>query len=160
MLFRDEIFEQDVETIRDILASTGFFEGAPDEIDAAVKNARHALKDGNTTENYAFLFLEHDGKTAGYICFARAPCTVSTFEIHWLAVHNDHRGKGMGKRLPDKVVETVRQAGATKLILKTAGRDLYIPTQKFYQAYGFKEEARLKNYYSKGDDCLIYSMDF
>ena len=140
MLFRDEIFEQDVETIRDILAFTGFFEGAPDEIDADVKNARHALKDGNTTENYAFLFLEHDGKTAGYVCFARAPCTVSTFEIHWPAVHNDHRGKGMGKRLPDNVVETVRQAGATKLILKTAGRDLLSLRKNFIRLMVLKKK--------------------
>ena len=66
----------------------------------------------------------------------------------------------MGKLILNEVLGIVKNAGATKLILKTAGRDLYIPTQKFYQSYGFKEEARLKNFYAMGDDCLIYSMDF
>ncbi len=32
MLFRDEIFEQDVETIRDILASTGFLKERPTKL--------------------------------------------------------------------------------------------------------------------------------
>ena len=160
MLFRNEIFEQDLESIKDILSSTGFFEGAPDEIDAALKSARQALKDGNTIENHAFLFLEQDAETIGYTCFSRIPCTLSTYEIHWLAVHNNQRGRGIGKLLLNEVIKIIRQAGASKLILKTAGRDLYIPTQKFYLSCGFKEEARLKNYYSKGDDCLIYSMDF
>lgn len=160
MLFRREIFKNDVPVIRAILASTGFFDAAPDEIDSAEALAHEALTKGNSTENYSFIFLEQDGETLGFSCFGRAPCALSSYEIYWLAVHNDHRGKGLGKLILNEVLGVVKNAGATKLILKTAGRDLYIPTQKFYQSYGFKEEARLKNFYAMGDDCLIYSMDF
>lgn len=158
--FRDEIFSEDLEKIKNILNSTGFFEGAPDEIDVAVELAQEALDNGNTPENYSFLFLEDEGRTAGYACFARVPCTVSTFEIYWLAVDNNIRGKGFGKKLISEVIERIKALGATKLVLHTAGREQYIPTQKFYDACGFKQEARLKNYYAAGDDCLIYSMDF
>ncbi|MBO4519929.1 MAG: GNAT family N-acetyltransferase [Alphaproteobacteria bacterium] len=160
MLFRNEIFKRDVETIRDILSSTGFFEAAPDEIDVAAELAEQALKEGNSPENYDFVFLEDEGKTVGYACFARVPCTLSSFEIYWIAIHNDCRGKGLGKRLINEVIRMVKNLGATKLVLQTAGRAQYLPTQKFYQACGFKEEARLKNYYAVGDDCLIYTIDF
>ena len=160
MLFRNEIFKRDVETIRDILSSTGFFEAAPDEIDVAAELAEQALKEGNSPENYDFVFLEDEGKTVGYACFARVPCTLSSFEIYWIAIHNDCRGKGLGKRLINEVIRMVKNLGATKLVLQTAGRAQYLPTQKFYQACGFKEEARLKNYYAVGDDCLSYTIDF
>ena len=60
----------------------------------------------------------------------------------------------------NEVIRLVKSFKATKLVLQTAGREQYLPTQKFYQACGFKEEARLKNYYGIGDDCLIYTMDF
>ena len=160
MLFRNEIFKRDVETIRDILSSTGFFEAAPDEIDVAAELAEQALKEGNSPENYDFVFLEDEGKTVGYACFARVPCTLSSFEIYWIAIHNDCRGKGLGKRLINEVIRMVKNLGATKLVLQMAGRAQYLPTQKFYQACGFKEEARLKNYYAVGDDCLIYTIDF
>ena len=126
----------------------------------AVELAEAALKDGNTPENYAFVFAEEEGRTVGYACFARVPCTVSTFEIYWLGVHDDCRGRGIGKILINEVVRIVRELGATKLLLQTAGREQYIPTQKFYLSCGFKEEARLKNYYAEGDDCLIFTRDF
>lgn len=160
MLFRNKIFKRDIETIRDILSSTGFFEEAPDEIDVAVELAEKALADGNSPENYDFVFLDDGEKTVGYACFARVPCTVASFEIYWIAVHNDCRGRGLGKQLMKEVVRSVKGFGATKLVLQTAGREQYLPTQKFYQACGFKEEARLKNYYAAGDDCLIYTIDF
>lgn len=158
--FRDEIFFEDLEKIREILNSTGFFEGAPDEVDVAAELAQEALEHGNTPENYSFLFLEEEGRTAGYICYARVPCTVSTFEMYWLAVDNSIRGKGFGKKLIFEALKRIKAFGATKVVLQTAGREQYIPTQKFYIACGFKLEARLKNYYAVGDDCLIYSMDF
>ena len=145
MLFRNEIFPRDVDAVREILSSTGFFEEALDEIDVAIELAEKALA---------------DDKTLGYACFARVPCTVSSFEIYWIAVHNNCRGQGLGKQLMKEVVRLVKGFGATKLVLQTAGREQYLPTQKFYQSCGFKEEARLKNYYAAGDDCLIYTMDF
>ena len=160
MLFRNEIFQRDVNAIRDILSSTGFFEEASDEIDVAIELAEKALAEGSSPENYDFVFLDDGKKTLGYACFARIPCTVSSFEIYWIAVHNDCRGQGLGKRLMNEVIRLVKGFKATKLVLQTAGREQYLPTQKFYLACGFKEEARLKNYYAPGDDCLIYTMDF
>ena len=45
MLFRNEIFPRDVDAVREILSSTGFFEEAPDEIDVAIELAEKALAD-------------------------------------------------------------------------------------------------------------------
>lgn len=159
LVFRKELFIHDIKNIKEILSSTGYFNASPDEMAVAVELAELALREGNTPENYAFLFMQYCEKTIGYVCFARVPCTRSTYEIYWLGVHNEFRGKGYGKSLMQEAISYIRQFGATKIVLQTAGRDLYIPTQKFYEAVGYKLEARLKDYYDKGDDGLIYSMD-
>lgn len=157
--YRKEIHPEDIQKVRDILQSTGFFEQAPDEIDVAAELVETALKDGNNPENYVVIFAEAEGKEVGYTCFARVPCTQSTFEIYWLGMHNNSRGKGYGKEFMQEIIRSIKEYGGTKIVLQTAGREQYLPTQKFYVACGFKEEARLKDYYAADDDCLIFSMD-
>jgi ribosomal protein S18 acetylase RimI-like enzyme len=160
---REEIFPEDLNKIRTVLKGTGFFDAAPDEIDVAAGLVEEVLANGNSVENYKILIAEENASSvgqneiAGYVCFARVPCSVSTYEIYWIAVNKNIQGKGTGRHLINEVEKIVKQLHGSKLILYTAGRALYAPTHKFYKACGFKEEARIKNYYSIGDDCVIYS---
>lgn len=155
--FRKEIEKEDINRIKEILSSTGFFNQAPDEIDVAVELAEISLKNGNNVDNYRFIFLEEDSRTVGYVCFAKIPCSNTSFEIYWLCVDKSCQRGGAGRMLLDEVLNEIRALGGVKAILQTAGREQYIPTQKFYTAFGFELEARIKNYYDLNDDCLIYS---
>ena len=47
-------------------------------------------------------------------------------------------------------------AGATQLVLETGGRPDYAPVRRFYRRLGFVEAGRLADFYSSGDDCVIY----
>src|SRR5574344_382400 len=160
---RENIFPEDVNKIRDVLKGTGFFFSASDEIDVACGLVEEVLANGNNVDNYRILIAEDNSpdnpnnEIAGYVCFARVPCSVSTYEIYWIAVNKNIQGKGTGRALINEVEKIVKQLNGNKLILYTAGRELYTPTHKFYKACNFKEEARIKDYYSIGDDCIIYS---
>ncbi|MDD4848164.1 MAG: GNAT family N-acetyltransferase [Bacteroidales bacterium] len=156
--FRNTIVKEDFTKIEKILRSTGFFEQAPDEIYVAVELAELALKDGNTVENYEFIFAEEDDQVVGFGCFARIPCTLSSFEIYWLGVDKQTQGKGVGKKIIHEIMNETEKFGGKKIVLQTAGREQYLPTQKFYTAVGFDLEARIKDYYADGDDCLIYTI--
>lgn len=156
--FRNTIKKEDLVAIKQILKSTGFFEQAPDEIDVALELAHLSLTEGNHVENYAFIFAEENQKTVAFCCFARIPCTISSFEIYWLGVDKQYQGKGVGKQLISHIIQELQKIGAKKIVLQTAGRDQYIPTQKFYTTVGFNLEARIKDYYAQGDDCLIYTI--
>ncbi|MEG1556245.1 MAG: GNAT family N-acetyltransferase [Bacteroidales bacterium] len=140
------------------MQSTGFFEQSPDEIDIAIELAEMALEQGNNIENYDFIMAEQDDQVVGYVCFSRVPCSISSFEIYWLCVDQRWQGNHIGKKLIEETIQIIRTCGGKKLILQTAGRTQYIPTQKFYSACGFIEEARIKDYYAEGDDCLIFTM--
>ena len=48
-------------------------------------------------------------------------------------------------------------AGGGKLIAETSSREQYAPTQAFYRSCGFIEEARIRDYYSPGEDILYFT---
>ncbi len=157
--FRNNIFPTDREKIQQLLISTGFFDAAHDEIDVALELFDLSLQNGNNVDNYDCLLAEEDGRVVGYVCFAKVPCTISTYEMYWLAVDKTLQGRGIGRKIVQQVVDRVRELGGHKIVLSTAGREEYLPTQRFYVSIGFVIEARIKDYYSIGDDCLIYSLE-
>ncbi len=44
-----------------------------------------------------------------------------------------------------------------KIIAETSSLTMYDRTRAFYVKYGFAEEARIRNYYSVGDDLVIFT---
>lgn len=157
--FRRDIVPEDAPKIRQMLSGTHFFDESADEIDVAVSLVDEVLARGNNVENYRIIIAEEDSQMVGYVCFARVPCTISTYEMYWLCVDRTLQSKGIGRAILDEVLKEVASNGGLKVVLQTAGRAQYIPTQKFYLKCGFVEEARIKDYYAEGDDCLIYSLE-
>ena len=66
-----------------------------------------------------------------------------TVFVCWLGVDETVRGKGLGRFLLAAAIETVRQAGATDILLTThAGR----PAWRLYERMGFVEVDRARSY--------------
>jgi hypothetical protein len=53
-----------------------------------------------------------------------------------------------------KIVEFLENLGIKKMYLSLFAKDKRM--QKFAEIFGFKKEARLKEYFFNGEDCLIY----
>jgi ribosomal protein S18 acetylase RimI-like enzyme len=152
--FRDHVIPADMKTVRGIVESTGFF--TAEEIEVAVELVDAGLS-GESISDYLFLFCEDvSGKVLGYTCYGRVPCTVGSFDLYWIAVHSDHQGFSIGKKLLVKTEEKIRNMGGMGVYIETSSRDLYKPTQRFYLNAGYHLEASLKDYYSPGDSKIIY----
>lgn len=154
--FRNTITKADLGTIREMLSATGFFEEAPDEIDVAIELADSAIAKGNTGD-YLFFFAENDSVVKGYVCYGKSACTLATWELYWICTDPKYQGEGVGKKMINELLNRIMAQGGKKLVVQTAGRAQYLPTQKFYESLGFELEGRLKDYYVEGDDALIYS---
>ena len=159
--FRDKLHARDPETIRNITASTGFFDDTDIEIGVnlahAVLNRQYA---NDNAEKPEFLFAEDGGQTVGYACFGKIQDCCSAYELYLISTLNSYRGHGIGRRLVQRLLETVRRLGGKKVFVKTEGTRQYLPTRKFYESCGFRLEAVLKEYYDDKDDCYIYSYKF
>jgi ribosomal protein S18 acetylase RimI-like enzyme len=151
--FRTDVHQDDMVHVRDIIESTGFFHSY--EIEVAVEIVEERLKKG-LESGYHFIFAEMDEKTVGYTCYGNIPCTLHSFDLYWIAVHNDYRSHGLGKILMDKTEEAIRQMGGKGLYIETSSQEKYIPTQKFYDKCNCELIARFKDFYADGDDKLVY----
>ena len=151
--WREEPLSSDVESIRKIVGSTDFF--SLEERSIAVELAEERLLKG-LSSGYYFLFAEEQKDVIGYACFGPIPATRDSFDLYWIAVRNDQRGFGLGKAILVKAEQKIGTLGGKKIYVETSSRDQYQPTQAFYTKCGYKKEAVLKDFYSPGDDKIVY----
>ncbi|MBP7653934.1 GNAT family N-acetyltransferase [Candidatus Dependentiae bacterium] len=153
--FRNSVKHTDISTITEILQSTEYFYDY--EIEVAADLAKEYLKTG-TKSGYNFLFAENNkGIVAGYVCYGPIACTVSSFDLYWIAVHKNFQKLGLGKILLVKTEELIKSAGGKQIYIETSNSLKYISTRSFYLKCGYIQEAVLKNFYGPGDDKVIYS---
>jgi ribosomal protein S18 acetylase RimI-like enzyme len=153
--FRTKPTQADIENIREIVTSTGFFQNH--EIPVAFELVEERLKKG-LESGYLFIFADVDGKTVAYSCFGEIACTKGSYDLYWIATHNDFRGKGIGKKLMAQTMKAIAEIGGRAVYIETSSKALYEPTRKFYENYGCSTEAILKDFYDTNDHKHIYKM--
>lgn len=153
ILYREEVFSSDVETVRNLTSATAFF--TQDEISVAVELVEERLAKG-LRSGYHFLFAEHSGQVLGYTCFGPIPCTLSSFDIYWIAVLPAMQSRGVGRELLQRTEQKIADLGGTRIYVETSARSQYQPTLRFYQRQGYSQAALLKDFYGPGDHKAVY----
>ena len=150
---RDEVRPEDAAAVRDIVASTGFFR--PDEVEVAVELVTERLARGDAS-GYHFVLMEDAGQVAGYACYGPIACTVGSFDLFWIAVHESRRGLGLGRVLMREAEARIAAMGGRRVYVETSGKAQYAPTRAFYEKFGYRQEARFAEFYDVGDDKVVY----
>ena len=153
IVYRENPFPSDVDSIENIVASSGFF--SREEVELSIELIRERLTKGDAS-SYYFLFAEVDGRIVGYTCYGPIPCTKDRYDLYWIAVHDDVRGRGIGRALLARTESAIAKMGGKRIYVDTSSRDQYEPTRSFYRRSGYEQEAVLKDFYSPGDDKIIY----
>jgi len=153
LVFRENVLPGDPVAVRGIVASTGFF--YDHEIDVAVELVDERLQKG-LKSGYLFLFADQGGRTVAYSCFGEIACSDDSYDLYWIAVHEDCRHQGIGKILLKKTEALIAGRQGRAIWVETSGQEKYLPTQKFYLRFGYREEAVLKDFYGANDDKIIY----
>jgi ribosomal protein S18 acetylase RimI-like enzyme len=153
LTFRETLNPPDTEHVRAIVQSTGFF--SPAEVEIAVELAIERLVKG-LDSGYHFLFAEQNNRVVGYSCFGPIPGAQASIDLYWIAVHNDFRGAGIGKKLMVESERAIKRMGGRRIYVETSSRAQYQPTRAFYLACGYKQEALLEDFYAPGDSKVIY----
>ncbi|MFZ5570815.1 MAG: GNAT family N-acetyltransferase [Thermodesulfobacteriota bacterium] len=153
VVLRTEPGPADPGRIRRLVDLTGFF--SPDEVAVAEELVLERLEKGAASD-YFFVIAEHDGRLAGYTCYGPIPCTRSSHDLYWIAVHPEMQGRGMGRMLLLESERRIKAAGGERVYVDTSEREQYAGTRAFYENNGYRLECVLADFYAPGDGKVIY----
>jgi GNAT superfamily N-acetyltransferase len=147
----------DTATLVSLARDTGVFK--PHDIQALqeVLDDYHAT---NRAAGHLAVVLEEGGELLGFAYYAPAAMTDGTWHLWWIAVRKEQQGRGLGTVLLRHVEEEVVRRRGRMLLIETSSLDSYRPTRTFYLKHAYKEVARLPDYYTAGDDMVIFCRRF
>ena len=140
--------------VRAILEETGVFR--EDEVAVALE-VLDAWFDHPGQDYTAVGAFSHDGKLLGYACYGPTPCTLGTWDLYWIAVAPRTQRTGVGTRLLQEVERRLARDSARLVLIETSSQPVYEKTRRFYLRHGYPEVARVPDFYSEGDDRVIYA---
>jgi ribosomal protein S18 acetylase RimI-like enzyme len=150
---RTELRAADVDAIRALVRDTGVF--SEEEINVAGELAEETLAKGPDLA-YHFLIAEQDGNLLGYSCYGRIPLTQASYDLYWIVVDNKKQNRGIASFVMERTQDAIRALGGKQLYTETSSRSVYAPAQSFYLKHAFAEIARFEDFYSDGDDKIVY----
>lgn len=154
IVFRYNPLQKDIEDVRQLISATGFFN--PGEVNVAVELVEERLTKGEKSD-YHFVFIEQDNRLIGYSCFGLIPCTVSSYDLYWIAIHPDFKRKGLGRMVLNETERLIYESNGTRIYIETSQRSHYSGTRSFYEQCGYNVTSILKDFYALGDGKVIYS---
>src|SRR5262249_18337429 len=144
---------QDTPALLALTAGTGVFK--PMEVDVL----REVLDDYHATagaEGHRCITYEHHGRVAGFAYYAPTVMTDNTWYLYWIPVNKESQARGGGAALLRHAEEDIRRHGGRIFLIETSSLPHYDPTRKFYLKHGYDQEAVLRDFYTDGDDMIVF----
>ena len=147
--------ERDGAEILEITAQAGVFD--LEEIDCVGELWNDYLNRGAEASGYYFLVYRQEGRLAGFACFGPRALTQGTYDLYWIATHPANRRQGVAQALLLQAENEIRLKGGRLVFVETSGLPKYAGTRRFYLASGYLNEATIRDFYSPGDDLVIFT---
>lgn len=151
---RYKLKHKDIKIIESIVAESGFF--TKDEIAVSKELAVLSHKQGAKKSGYSFIIIESNKKIIGFSCFGKISYTKYGYDLYWIVIEKSFRNSGIGKILINETERVVKINSGKKIYVETSGRDLYIPTRKFYESNNYVKVSEIQDYYDTNDSKVTY----
>ena len=93
---------------------------------------------------------------AGYLCYGPTPMTAATYDLYWIVVHAEARGKGVAASLIRAMEDELRRRGGKAVRVETSETEGYGAARKLYARLEYPLAAVLTDFYREGDALLTY----
>ena len=148
------LIKGDIVPIKNFLEATRMFNN--EEIDVAVEMMEECTGDAEQEDYISYVSVAGE-RVVGWICFGKTDFCEGVYDMYWICVDGEFQGEGVGKRLVLFMEKYLRERDDLRMMVaETSSQEKYRPTCRFYERCGFMLEAALRDFYSPGDDKLIY----
>jgi GNAT superfamily N-acetyltransferase len=148
---------RDKAPVLELIRETGFF--TPAEI-AVAEELIDIFLGRPDQRDYDVVVVEGEGGApAGYMTWGPTPLAEDAYDLYWMAVSPREQGRGRGRELVVWLEAEVRGRNGRLIIIETSSQPKYHPTRQFYLGFGYREAARVADFYRPGDDRIIYTKD-
>ena len=148
------IDSKDRDMLTQIVKSVGNFN--EEEIKVAIELIDDAISEYSSGDYIACVLEDEKGEVQGYGCYGLTPLTESTYDLYWMAVNPAVQGNGYGRSIIRFIEQDVRERGGRLLVLETSSQENYARTRQIYEKNGYELVTRIRDFYKKDDDKLIY----
>ncbi|GBD31741.1 MAG: hypothetical protein KatS3mg081_1484 [Gemmatimonadales bacterium] len=144
---------RDRDRVAEIVSSTGVFRAAEGAValevfDSAVERPG--------VDYFALGAFDEADRLVGFACYGPTPCTLGTWDLYWIAVDPAYQRQGTGRALMEACERAIERRGGRMVVVETSSRPDYGPTRAFYRKLGYRETARIPDFYAPGDDLVVY----
>ena len=109
-------------------------------------------------QDYRVLVAEDpEGSAGAYACWGPTPLTAGTYDLYWIATDPRFQCRGLGRALVEDIERRVKAARGRLILIETSSKDSYAVTVEFYHRLGYREEARIRDFYDIGDDRFVFA---
>ena len=141
-----------------LVRATGFF--TEPEV-AVAEELIDIFLDRPDQKDYDVVVVDDEaGAPAGYMTWGPTPLAEDAYDLYWMAVAPSQQGKGRGKELVRWLEAEVGRRNGRLIVIETSSQPKYHGTRRFYLDLGYKEVARIPDFYRAGDDRVIYAKYF
>lgn len=141
----------DATALIDIAKAIGF---QPDELE--VLNEMLSDYFGGDRQTDCFWITDDDNGPVGVAYCEPERMTDRTWNLQLIAIRPDRQRQGRGAALLRYVEQTLVSRGGRMLLVETSGLPDFERTRTFYTKCGYEEEARIRDFYTTGDDKIVY----
>jgi ribosomal protein S18 acetylase RimI-like enzyme len=146
-----ETISDDKDAILSIICEAGQFD------DPGMAYVAQILETHLNEGSDALWFTADDGEPVGVAYCAPEPVTSGTWNLLMLWIKEEKRKQGYGSALVTQVEKSLVDRRGRLLIVETSGLPEFESARIFYSKVGFTQEARIKDFFTIGDDKLIYT---
>jgi ribosomal protein S18 acetylase RimI-like enzyme len=108
--------------------------------------------DGDSSQRWIVAAGE---RIEGVAYYGPEPLTDGTWNVLMICVDPGAHGMGIGTTMMRHIEAELRTQGMRLLLVETSGLPTFERTRQFYDMLGYDREARIRDYYSDGDDKVI-----
>jgi ribosomal protein S18 acetylase RimI-like enzyme len=152
-----KIKQADIEELKNILEKIPHF--TQEEVEVAMELIIASANDSLQSDYNTFVY-EKDNKILGYHCTGKRPLTDGTYDLYWIVADPFSSEKGTGKQLLDHAENFVKENNGRWLLAETSSKENYLAVRKFYLRNNYTILSEINDFYSLGDNLIIFGKYF